>query len=159
MNIKRMLAVGLLLGMLPAAAWAEIYKYRDAGGVLRYTDNYLEVPEDQRSRTETLEEIKTANAPEEEATAPAAEKPSPEDMQAREKALRSEKEKLDQLYDQLARERAQLEAEAKSPKSGAERDVFEEKVNDYNARTRAYEEMRTLFKQKVDAFNQLLMAE
>jgi len=52
-----MLAVVLMLlvvGSDPAAA--DIYKYRDAQGVLRYTYDLAEVPEDQRPQVQTYEE-------------------------------------------------------------------------------------------------------
>ena len=44
----------LVVGSDPAAA--DIYKYRDAQGVVRYTYDLAEVPEDQRPQVQTYEE-------------------------------------------------------------------------------------------------------
>ena len=50
----------LILLVLPMLASAEIYKYRDQNGVLRFTDNLTEVPVDQRENIDQYQEIKTA---------------------------------------------------------------------------------------------------
>jgi hypothetical protein len=53
--------VALLLFSYTSAT-AEYYKYRDAEGHIRYTDNWADVPEDQRPATETFEGV-SDNAP------------------------------------------------------------------------------------------------
>ena len=53
----------LICMLLPSSVLAEYYQYRDQNGVLRFTDNLADVPEDQRqqieSYTESEEFVKT----------------------------------------------------------------------------------------------------
>jgi len=49
----------LVIGFSPANA--DIYKYRDANGVVRYTYDLAEVPEDQRPQVRTYEETTTGS--------------------------------------------------------------------------------------------------
>ena len=45
---------------LPRVGNAEFYRYRDANGVLRFTDNLAEVPKDQRPGAQRYETFKSA---------------------------------------------------------------------------------------------------
>ena len=46
--VIRILLLLVALSLIPMPVFAEFYKYKDANGVLRFTDNLLEVPKDQR---------------------------------------------------------------------------------------------------------------
>ena len=46
----------LICMWLPSSALAEYYQYRDQNGVLRFTDNLADVPEDQRQQIESYTE-------------------------------------------------------------------------------------------------------
>ncbi len=49
MKIKLILLTGLI-AFFALSASAEFYRYKDENGVYRYTDNLMEVPEDQRPK-------------------------------------------------------------------------------------------------------------
>ena len=61
--------IGLLLGALamilclPASSSAEFYKYRDANGNLRFTDNLAEVPPDQRPEVDRYKQVEDFRPP------------------------------------------------------------------------------------------------
>ena len=53
----------LLMVFIVHPADADIYKYRDVQGVIRYTYDLAEVPEDQRPQVQTYEEAALAPEP------------------------------------------------------------------------------------------------
>jgi hypothetical protein len=137
--------VSLLL-LATDSSFAEFYKYRDENGVVRFTDNILEVPKSQQIKVETYPEIQFL-----EEAGEAAEVESMDDI---EKRLRAQKERLDKEYSELSAERQQLEEAAKIARTKTENDAFEKEIEDFNLRLQQYEEQRLLFKEKVDAFNE-----
>lgn len=56
----------LICMLLPSSVLAEYYQYRDQNGVLRFTDNLADVPEDQREQIERYTESETFVMTEEE---------------------------------------------------------------------------------------------
>jgi len=56
----------LICMWLPSSVLAEYYQYRDQNGVLRFTDNLADVPEDQREQIERYTESETFVMTEEE---------------------------------------------------------------------------------------------
>jgi len=56
-NVKRIFWVSVMLSFATAAS-AEFYKYIDKDGMVRYTNDYYQVPEDQRKRMEKYIEYK-----------------------------------------------------------------------------------------------------
>jgi hypothetical protein len=56
----------LICMWLPSSALAEYYQYRDQNGVLRFTDNLADVPEDQRQQIKSYTESETFVMTEEE---------------------------------------------------------------------------------------------
>jgi hypothetical protein len=131
--------------MLPAVGSAEIYKYRDANGVLRFTDNLAEVPPSQRPNVQSYQEIKTTTiAAEETAAEPIADLKNIEEQLLRDKAV------LDEEYTQLTELRDSLEA-ASTPKTPEEIAVYEKQVADYNERLKAYEAKQQVFREKAAA--------
>lgn len=138
------------LTLMSASSFAEIYKYRDANGVLRFTDNPLEVPKDQQQSVQTYREAQIL-----EEAGPAAEVEGMPEIAAK---LEAEKERLAQVFGALEAERRQLEEEAKVERTEADNDVFEQRIKDYNLRLQQYEESRRLFQEKVDVYNQAMDA-
>ena len=150
--VKRMVIVFLVLLFLPGLVSAEIYKYRDPNGVLRFTDNLMEVPISQREHVEQYQEIKAttgvveetpAQTPEEETAVP--------DPLAVEKELTGEKEALDTEYSQLTEMRKRLEAEPQ-PGTPEETAAYEEKIQDYNIQLKIYEAKQAAFREELEAY-------
>jgi len=158
---------------LPAAASAEYYKYRDQNGVLRYTDNLADIPEDQRPKMETRIQTENYSPP------PEPVQTKPEDKGRQEKIrefnqkmenqrqavsremqsgsagenLQRIKNSLDQEYAQLMKEKeAMLQLRARV-KSVAEGKVYKEKVTVFNKKLADFEARRQAFMEQAAAFN------
>ena len=149
---NRIIIMLLILLVLPALASAEIYKYRDQNGVLRFTDNLAEVPLAQRETVDEYQEIKTREDVTEPAPGNAAGQTGDEDPHAAEKALLDEKGALDVEYNQLTEMRKSLEA-APQGNTPEETAAHEKRVRDYNARVKIYEVKQQAFRAKVDEYN------
>jgi hypothetical protein len=143
--LMRMIGILIAILFFTPDGSAEIYKYRDQNGVLRFTDNLAEVPIDQRKKVEQYHEIKTPVTYNIETTSADESKQDPKVL---EKELRSEKEVLDQEYKDLTQTRDMLEAIPK-PKTPEENAAYEKSVEDYNSRLAAYEEKQKKFREKL----------
>lgn len=142
-----MVLVGLAL--IPGLCFAEFYKYRDANGVLRFTDNLQEVPPAQRPAVQSYQETVTP----EETREPleGAEKP---DLNVRAQQLNEERDSLAKEFAELEKERQAIEAVTREPQNDAEYEAYKTRVDTFNQRIKAYEVNRQIFQTKVDAFNQ-----
>ena len=143
----------LILLALPALASAEIYKYRDQNGVLRFTDNLAEVPVAQRENIDQYQEIRTAPDVAEQASDNVSGQAAVQDVQAVEKELLDEKAVLDIEYSQLTEMRNGLEA-APQPNTAEEIAAHENKIKDYNARLKIYEGKQKAFREKVETYQE-----
>jgi E3 ubiquitin-protein ligase DOA10 len=148
----RILLIALFLLSTAVYSSAEIYKYRDADGVLRFTNNLHEVPKDQREKVDSMHEIETKAEPEKD---PAGSSPkTPEsgmDKQAEE--LRNEKELLDSEYVKLEEDRKLLVEMSQKEKSAEEDAAFRKQIESFNARIKAYDEKLKVFEEKVGQYN------
>jgi len=142
----------MILLALPAIASAEIYKYRDQNGVLRFTDNLAEVPLTQRENIQQYQEIKATADTAEQTPAKDSGKEAVQDAQAAEKALTDEKEVLDTEYSQLMEMRNSIEA-APQPSTPEEIAAHKNKVQDYNIQLKIYEVKVKAFREKLEAYH------
>jgi hypothetical protein len=164
----RVLLVVLALMMSPLVAQGEFYRYKDAEGIVRFTDNLAEVPEDQRPQVAVYQEARPpAPAPVNGATETAADKAPDEepietfavDPETLER-LEATKQALDQEYAELMDTKQKLLQEKEEKLKGlAARDVrarqdYEDRVKGLNDRIRDYEKRREAFTKEVDALNQ-----
>ena len=142
----------MILLALPVLASAEIYKYRDQNGILRFTDNLAEVPLAQRENVDQYQEIKTREDAFEPAPDHATGQTAGQDPHAAEKALLDEKGALEVEYNQLMEMRKSLEA---APQTGTPEEIaaHEKRVRDYNARLQIYEVKQKAFRAKVEEYN------
>jgi len=174
----RFILIGLVIFLLPALVSAEMYRYTDQRGVIHFTDNYIEIPQNQRSKIEII------NSPDEttppvvkmetdrtEETRPSAEsvesdrpnaQSSPQGLEAVAEGTQSQqqfesliktKADLDKTYDALAAEKESLEKEQKALKTVESIRAFQNKVNLFNQRLADYERQRQGFQTKADAYN------
>jgi hypothetical protein len=149
--VNRIITMLLVLLVLPVLVSAEIYKYRDRNGVLRFTDNLTEVPVAQRENIEQYQEIKTTADTAEQTPANVSEKQAAQDPKAVEKELTDEKGVLDNDYSQLMEMRNNLEA-APQPSTPEEIAAHEKKIQDYNIQLKIYEVKQKAFRAKVEAY-------
>jgi len=143
--MNRIVTILLVLLVLPMLVSAEIYKYRDQNGVLRFTDNLTEVPIDQRKNIEQYKEIKTV--PDTTGQSSVNDEAA-QDPKAMEKELTDEKEALDNEYNQLMALRSSIEA-APQPGTPEEITAHEQKIKNYNAQLKIYEVKQKAFREKV----------
>jgi hypothetical protein len=144
----RILLIAFFLLSTAVSSSAEIYKYRDANGVLRFTNNLHEVPIDQREKVDSMHEIETKTEPEKD---PAKTPESDMDMEA--EALNSEKELLDNEYAKLEEDRKSLVEMSEKEKNAEEDAAFREQIESFNARIKAYDEKLKVFEEKVGQYN------
>jgi hypothetical protein len=145
-----MVTVLLILLVLPVLVSAEIYKYRDKNGVLRFTDNLTEVPIAQRENIEQYKEIKTTPIAAGQSTL---NEEVVRDPKAMEKELTDEKGVLDSEYSQLMEMRSSIEA-APQPGTPEEIAAHEQKIKNYNAKLKIYEVKQKAFREKVQAYQE-----
>jgi len=175
------LFIGLLLfGFNPATA--EYYKYRDAQGNIRFTDNLADVPESQRPSAKTFEEVSgetpeegpntsaqdnnssQKNSSEEQDGIEEAEEPAPAVDEATIEALNARKEDLDREQAELMESKRKLQEEKTGLQSLAGRDVkarqaYEDKVKALNSKIADYQKRLKQFQKDADAVKEALKAE
>lgn len=146
---------GLLLCLLmaPAPAGAEFYRYRDAQGTIRFTDNIAEVPPDQRPRVRRYEGATTEQAPG--ADAPDGGDPSAvdfEDLQAARLQLNETKAELDREFGELMRDKESLSQERAQVTSAEEAEAVKAKILELNRRITDYERRRQEYENTLAEF-------
>jgi hypothetical protein len=155
----------VLLFLFQTPALGEFYKYRDANGVLRFTDNLAEVPPDQRPNVSRYQQVEDFQAPTDRLSA----EPTPETEQeesggsqeesdaaqiaARYRELNQKKAALDKEYTELVAAQQSLAQERQSADTNEEKKAVNQKVQGLNERIAAFEQKRAAFEQEVQAFN------
>lgn len=142
--------------LFPAATHAEIYRYTDQNGVLRFTDNIANVPESQRKDVLSYTETDDTSKPEEQVQDAVKhpteinkfqeERPLPEQLIKIKAELDKENAELMKQLEAFSKEREILSTHTTS------RD-YKEKVKYFNERLSDYEKRRRLFQKKLDAYN------
>ena len=170
--------MGVFLSSPPV--WAEMYRYKDAGGVIRFTDNLADVPEKQRQGISVYENAPSPAVPS------AAEQPSGRNTTNGQNLKMSEKPQsgdsaadspqseefsndpsridlllkiktaLDAENAQFVKESLALSEEKKTLSGSAAIKVYNEKINALNARVEDYEKRRAAFQKEADAFDATL---
>ena len=169
----------LLLACHPAAA--EYYKYRDAEGNIRYTDDWADVPEDQRPTAEIREEASDTDTPEtpaqgtlsssdntaeegdaaeqgdDEEAAPVVDEAALEALNARKEALDREQAELMEAKNRLLEEKAGLDGLA--GRDVEARQAYEEKVKALNRKIADYQKRLDQFQADAAAVQEALKTE
>jgi predicted RNase H-like nuclease (RuvC/YqgF family) len=157
--IRMILLVGMI-GCLAIPAFGKYYRYTDANGVLRFTDNLADVPKDQRPNVKTFKSIKSRVA-KDEAGPESTVKAAPPSNNSRDEEYAREKDKLDRrqaelnkLFMKLQNERTALAAKAPPAGASAETiDAYRQKVENLNTRIGRYEKQRAEFEKKLKEFH------
>lgn len=163
-----MIVAILLMTAMPASA--DFYRYIDANGAVRYTDDLNQVPPDQREEVPNYEESKTtvttpaqtANPSTEPAPAtPKTDEPpvTEADLDQQRASLKDRKQELDRSYEEIRKERQDLIATSKYTTSKARakeimdrKAALEKKIRQYEDARKKYEADVTAYNQKVDDF-------
>ncbi|MBW1988954.1 MAG: DUF4124 domain-containing protein [Deltaproteobacteria bacterium] len=177
MKIRVVFLAALLFACLPAApALSEFYRYTDSSGTVHYTDNLLEVPEDQRPGVDTYESVSSGNTgplppvserlglsgkgakkdddkQEQAQKEEAEEENKPDPMAARRDELLKKKAKLQAEYDQLLTEGEELKAWGRRLHNKRAIRIHNQKVSKYNERKRELENKISALKEEIDRYN------
>ena len=167
--IARLFVTGVVI-LWAISGWCEYYQYKDENGVLRFTDNLVSVPPDQRPGVTTHRSVKSSM--ETRNTATPAEKTNPrsrgldhgetlpagntwEGKKARKIAEFDRKQsELDQTFQALQKEKAKLMKEVPSEKASfEEKAIYNRKVSALNAKIDRYEETLAAFNKQVTDYN------
>lgn len=149
---------------LSAPAFAEFYQYRDENGVLRYTDNYVDIPVQQRKKIKrfaepddnlTAEQIaEREQLRKEREMKAAAEVQAAQRLQLK-KSLHQSKAELDKTRAQLMSERKALEKEKETVSMSDPQNAkaYQDKVIDFNRRLAQYRKRLKDFSEAAKAYN------
>ena len=163
MRFRFVLIVLMTIG-LATSVFAEFYQYTDQDGVLRFTDDLAQVPEDQRSKAKKYLEPDNSMTPEQpvqkalDANQETAAEENRESLESQYRAefdrLDKKKAGLDQRYNALTKEKNDLLKVKAEISSKNELNAYNEKISSLNKRITAFESEREVFSKEVDAFNE-----
>lgn len=158
---KRIWMILPLLICMSSPAYADFYKYKDADGHTRYTDDLSKVPKDQRPDVQSYVESRTS-----EAATPVAETrgtdAKPEKNQGQGKGigitelrrqLNQNQHELDQEHDALMKEKAELAKLKTNIKSGEDIKTYNRRIAAFNEKIEAYEAKRKDHNAQLDSYN------
>lgn len=154
--------VFLMVILLHGPAAAEIYKYTDADGILRFTNDINQVPEAQRKQMTTYDEVvSTAADQEARAQRSAAQDQIIKDSQAEKDAaaVAGLKNRASQLKNQQADLKAEAEALKKAREelgpppsrsaSAARHRIYNQKVQEFNQKNSAHQQKLNLLQEEM----------
>ncbi len=149
---------------LSASAFAEFYQYTDGNGVLRFTDNYMDIPVQQRKIVKRFTDPDDFLTPEQIAAREqirkeregktSAEIQAAKRLQLRD-SLNQSKAELDKTHAQLSAEQKALEKEKEtvSMSDYYRAKAYRDKVIDFNRRLAEYQKRLKIFNKEAKAFN------
>jgi hypothetical protein len=170
--------LGVFLSSYPV--WAEMYRYKDALGVIRFTDNLADVPEKQRAGITVLENSPSSAAPSATEQPSGQNTPSGQALKMPEKSQSGDSDagspqseefsndpsRIDQLLKiktaldeenaQFMKESLALSEEEKTLSGYDAVKAYNEKASALNARVDDYEKRRAAFQKEADAFDAVL---
>ncbi len=152
-----LLSVILLCG----SASAEFYKYYDENGNVHFTDDFNQVPKDQRDAAKGYveaeskpEAVQTPPENTEEAAAPAeADKGGKYDFQKRADELDRRKKELADEYESLMKENERISQMRKSVKTPADGKKYNESVRALNIKLKDHDKKRKTFFSDIEEYN------
>jgi hypothetical protein len=179
--MKHLVFMLVFVSFLPVhPVWAEMYRYKDANGVARFTDNLADIPEKQRAGMSVYENAPTSAAPSATEQPSARNTPSGQNLKVPEKSPSSDsatissqleelpndpsridkllkiKTALDEETAQFMKESLALSEEEKTLSGNAAINAYNDKVNALNARMDDYKKRRITFQKEADAFDAAL---
>jgi uncharacterized coiled-coil DUF342 family protein len=143
--------VVLVVLIIPGLAGAEFYKYRDANGVLRFTDDISEVPEDQRAKLKEYKSVVTPKPVEEVTDAQSGPKKS--ELEAMAQKLEAEKTALEEEYQTILDEDRRIKAMTEDPENPPSPEEYNQQLRALRKKIDAYDARRRDFQERAAAFD------
>ena len=143
-----LLSICFIFG-ISTTGWTEFYQYKDASGVIRFTDNLALIPLDQRDSAKQYKEEKSPEAITGEPAGNVASpliQPLPDP--AVEERLKSKKADLEAEYERLQREVESLQREKDSIPAHA----YNDSAMALNQKITEYEKRRAAFEKEIEAY-------
>ncbi len=167
MRMRYVLAVWICIMGFASLSSAEIYRYRDANGVLRFTDNPAEIPENQLPESlQTYKKVEEFRPPEEAVApqpttaspnaAPSAGENTESEETAPSDALIEQRRSLSSEHVEITKLTQKLNSEKALAKPPAQRNEYNESVRLLNERISVYEQKRRVFEDNLKTFNEEL---
>lgn len=160
---KIILCISLLILFTYGPATAEFYKYTDADGNVRFTDDLSKVPESQRPNVTSYEESESSTPAPSPKKAESDKKSEKSDDDAASKTnaslndqrgqIQRKQENLKTEYQGLMEEKAKLAEESKGNKTPEQRIEIERKVKKLNEKIVQYDKKREALNSEIEAFN------
>jgi hypothetical protein len=142
--------------LFPAATNAEIYRYTDQNGVLRFTDNIANIPESQRKDVLSYPETDDTSKPEEQVQDvvkhPTEINESQEERPLADRLIKIKAE-LDKEHAKLMKQLEAFSKEREILSTHTTSKDYKEQLESFNKRLADYEKRRRLFQKKLDAYN------
>lgn len=139
---------------------AEFYKYTDANGNVRFTDDLSKVPKSQRPNVTSYEESESnvpAAAPH---ASPKTEEEGEEDdvngdasLNEQRNKVQQKKDNLKKEYKALMEEKAELAETSKKPMNLKERLELDQKIKNLNQKISQYDEKRNALNKEIEKLN------
>lgn len=156
------LLVLVIMIHIPASARAEFYSYRDESGVLRFTDDMMEVPETsdhsvrlyRESSESKMGSIKDETDSNPQVTPGSGGIVFETRAYSMHMTLNRQKASLKSEYDELIAVQQKLKAEAENVHTMSEMRIYNEKASDLNRKIQNFEEKRHAYEAKLNAFLQ-----
>lgn len=137
----------ILISGVYYSALGEFYQYKDKDGVVIFTDDLSQVPEDQRPKIKTYESIKSP--PPEDATEDQENMPASTQRNPQNDDVEKEKKWLVDEQHALEREREKLNNLKNEVDTSEKQDIYNSKVRQLNQRIRVYKERLDQFNTKI----------
>lgn len=159
----------IIIVFLSAPASAQFYKYIDEDGNIRFTDDFNQVPENQRATVKSYEEAVSdtdvaneadqsdsevsTNAQQKAAAAEAAVDIDLGDLDAAYNQLKALRQEIDKEYNELLVEKETLAKEKAEAKTREQVLEYNEKVKQFNERAKVHQQKSKKYEAQVDAYN------
>lgn len=159
-NFFMIFAFTLLYFFFSSNAIAQLYSYTDESGVIHYTDNYSNVPNQFKNQVDISREIKPDFYKNSEPVAENFEQKEESEGQQAVSLLKNEadelvkrKKALESEYKSLLENQKELEILRQKVRTKKQKNEYLEKFESVNAMIKNYEDKRVQYQKDLDAYN------
>ena len=167
MKVARYMLLVLLLGLIAVPyTFADFYRYRDENGVLRFTDDLTEVPDDQRPTLKKYKETQPVSQPGKKTVRSGGKKSAkhaagkPKGKPHNEAAwLLRERDDLDKLYKELLNEKMTVAHQAQHIQTPEDAKNYRRNLKALNERIEKFEKRRYKYQNRASVLKNQIVKE